>query len=71
LIDYKLDKDLIKKREIQICKFYDWNISFLTYYDSLREYLHIGLIDLEDEILLEKEEKEDHFSSTEAQKSLS
>lgn len=57
MVDYLLDEVTIKKRELEICEFYGWNINFVTYYDHLREFLHIGLVDLEDEILTQESQE--------------
>ena len=34
-----------------MCEFFDWNISYLTFYDHLREYLSMGLVDADDLVL--------------------
>lgn len=50
--DHILTAQMIKKTEIEICEFFGWNISYLTFYDHLREYLSMGLVDEEDLVQL-------------------
>lgn len=56
--------------EIDICEFYDWNISFVTFYDHLREYLHEGVILPDDEILIKEAEVIERITRSGSQASI-
>jgi hypothetical protein len=63
-------KNVLRQRELEICQFYDWNISFVTFYDILREYLSLGLIDEQDEVLTSNRESAEKSPSPKSYKSL-
>jgi hypothetical protein len=58
-----MTKEIIKLREIEICEFYNWNIAFVTFYDYLREFLNLGVLEDRDEVKMEGSELHDQFAS--------
>jgi hypothetical protein len=46
----------IKKKEIEISHFYDWNICMMTFYDYLEQFMVMGMLFDNDVVLVRKEE---------------
>ena len=54
--DVKVLEDGIKKTEIEIAQFFDWNICMMTFYDFLEQFLHMGYLFEDDEVFVENSE---------------
>ena len=46
----QLSYDEMRAGEMRICRFFDWNLSMMTYYDFLEQFLAQGVLTQEDTI---------------------
>jgi hypothetical protein len=49
----QLNYDDMRIGEMKICRFYDWNLSMMTFYDFLEQFLAQGCLSEEDLVLAE------------------
>ena len=53
----------LKQAEIEVAKYFDWNLHYLTYYDYLEHYLNIGILFNSDSIKKSNQQTKAVFSN--------
>jgi len=47
-----LTKNALKQAELNISKYFDWNLFFFTFYDHLEEFISMGILLESDKIMI-------------------
>lgn len=59
----QISYDDMRIGEMKICRFYDWNISMMTFYDFLEQFLAQGTL-FEDDVILLNGDNSDHIKNS-------
>lgn len=61
---------VIKRREIEISHFFDWNIAMMTFYDYLEQFLVMGTVLAQDQVRVSEDRnlEDDMYRSPEVRK---
>lgn len=62
-LEFQVEEKRVKSQEIEICKLFDWNVSMMTFYDFLEEFLSRGVLLLSDNVRIKENEVKENIDT--------